>query len=385
MHILHVMADLLIESGGPTRVVASLTKPLDSLGVKSTVFAPAARSDMDSIIWPEAAEVQLFSPGWLARVWPGHSPQMARELQKNIDRFDLVHIHELWHHPHYAAAVSSRRSRVPYIVSPDGTLGSRALRHKALKKWVYSTIVQRKLLQRSVLVHAMTKAEADQLRRFGVSRPAAVVPWGIDAAEFADLPPRESFEQKYPRLTGKRVVLFMGRLDAVKGLDVLIPAFARVADGRDDLFMVIAGPDRGYGAEVARLIGEAGLAGRSAVVGTLDTEDRLAALARADVFVLPSYSEGFSVAVLEALAVGCPAVITHNCNFPEVASADAALAVEPEVGQVAGALAEILDQPEFARRIGARARALIAKRYTWDRIAGLFVEMYRSVLGGAKT
>jgi len=176
------------------------------------------------------------------------------------------------------------------------------------------------------------------------------------------------------------VVLFMGRLDAVKGLDILIPAFARASGSRDDLFLVIAGPDRGYGTEAARLIRKAGLSHRSAMVGTLHGDHRLAALARADVFVLPSYSEGFSVAVLEALATGCPVVITQECNFPEVAAAGAGLVVEPETGQVADALARILDRPELAHQMRANARALIEERYTWDRIAALFADMYRSIL-----
>ena len=102
-------------------------------------------------------------------------------------------------------------------------------------------------------------------------------------------------------------------------------------------------------------------------------------------FVLPSYSEGFSVAVLEALAAGRPVVITHNCNFPEVAACGAGFVVDPEVGQVSDALASILDQPELASQMGARARTLVEEGYTWDRVAGLFAEMYRSVLAGAET
>jgi len=385
VRVLHVTAGLAIESGGPPRVVASLMAPLSRLGIECTVFAPAPRPDAGQLVRPEAADVRLFPPGWLARVWPGHSPQMARELRASVGRFDVVHIHEVWHHPHYAAAVASRRARVPYIISPHGTLAPRALGHKAWKKRVYTAAVQRRLLQGSGVVHAMTEVETQEVRRFRIAAPVAVIPWGIDADKFAALPPPGVFERQHPSVVGKRVVLFMGRLSAVKGLDVLVPAFARAASGRDDLFLVIAGPESGYGTEVTRLIREAGLSHRSAMVGTLHGEDRLAALAAADVFVLPSYSEGFSVAVLEALAAGRPVVITHNCNFPEVAACGAGFVVDPEVGQVGDALASILDQPELASQMGARARTLVEEGYTWDRVAGLFVEMYRSVLAGAET
>ena len=383
MRVLYVMAGLAIESGGPPRVVASLTKPLGRLGVECTVYAPAPRSDTDNLVWPEAADVRLFPRGRLARLWPGHSPQMARELRASVGRFDIVHIHELWHYPHYAAARASQRAGRPYVVSPLGTVGPRALRQKAWKKRPYSALVQRRLLRASAAVHAMTPVEAADARCFQPpSSRVAVIPLGVDPGAFSALPPREVFERAHPETAGKQVVLFMGRLNAVKGLDILVPAFARAARGRDDLLLVIAGPDDGYQAQTARLIRDAGLSGKAALVGALHGDDRLAALARADVFVLPSYSEGFSVAVLEALAAGCPVVITHNCNFPEVAAAGAGLVVEPDAGQVADALSRILDHPELAREMSLRARALIEEHYTWDRIAALFVDLYESVLAG---
>ncbi len=381
MRVLHVTVGLAIKSGGPPRVVASLMAPLSRLGVECTIFAPASGSDAGELLRPEAADVKLFPCGRLARLWPGYSPEMVRELRATVRGFDVVHIHELWHHPHYAAAVTARRARVPYIVSPHGTVGPRALRHKAWKKRVYAAVVQRRLLRAAAVVHVMTPVEAVDADRFRVGARLVEIPLGVDLSEFSNLPARGVFERAHPETAGKRVVLFMGRLNAVKGLDILIPAFARAASGRDDLFLVIAGPDRGYGTEVARLIRDAGLAHRSAMVGTLNGDARLAALARADVFVLPSYSEGFSVAVLEALAAGRPVVITHNCNFPEVAACGAGFVVDPEVGQVSDALASILDQPELASQMGARARALIKKAYTWERMACQFVEMYRSILG----
>ena len=382
MRVLHVIADMTAAWGGPPRAVAALTGALTRHGVECTVYAPTPKPDADGIAWPDTVEVRKFPTGRLAGIWPGHSPRMARELRACVREFDVVHIHELWHHPHYAAATSSRRARVPCVVSPHGTLAPRALGHRAWKKRIYAAAVQRRLLHECAALHAMTEVEQADARRFRVGARVTVIPWGVDPGDCSPPPAREAFEAGHPEVTGKRVVLFMGRLDAVKGLDVLVPAFARAAADRPDLFLVIAGPDHGYRVRTARLIRRAGLSARAAMVGPLSGDERLAALTRADVFVLPSYSEGFSVAVLEALAVGCPAVITHNCNFPEVAVTGAGLVVEPRVDQVADAVARILTEPGLAQRMSARARALIEERYTWDRITGRFVDLYESVSAG---
>ena len=188
MRVLHVTAGLAIESGGPPRVVASLMGPLSRLGVECTVFGPASRSDAGELVWPEAADVKLFPIGRLARWWPGHSPQMARELRASVGRFDVVHIYELWHHPHYAAARASQRAGRPYVISPLGTVGPRALRHKAWKKRVYTAAVQQRLLRAAAAVHVMTPVEAVDAGRFRVGTRLVEIPLGVDLSEFSNLP-----------------------------------------------------------------------------------------------------------------------------------------------------------------------------------------------------
>ncbi len=385
MRILHVMVGLAIESGGPPRVVASLTEPLSRLGVECTVFAPASRRDTRELVWPKAADVKLFPPGWLSPVWRGHSPQLAREIRASIGRFDIVHIHELWHHPHLAAYRAALRAGRPLVVTVHGELEPWALGHRRFKKWVYLNLLQRKALNRASLIHALTGTEEEQVRSIGVETPVAVVPNGIDPTPYIRLHGREEFRRTHGIPEDARVALFLGRLHRKKGLDILAAAFSEIASQRPggsvDPFLVIAGPDEeGLADGMRAVFRRLGVLDRVRFTGMLAGEDRLPALAAADVFVLPSYSEGFSIAVLEALAAGCPVVITRNCNFPEVAAAGAGLVVEPEAGQVASALARVLDEPELGQRMGARGRALIEERYTWDRTAAQFADMYRSIL-----
>ena len=388
MHVAHVTSSLSAQSGGPPRVVGALTKALTQRGVRCTIFAADKRGREDpnllpdgSIIRPEGVDTKLFAPSWLARWWTAHSHGIGEALAESMARFDLVHIHDLWHHPHYAAAREASRAKVPYVVSPHGTFQPWALNYKQLKKRLYGQLIQRKILENAAVLHAMTQAEAGYVRDFGLTRPITVIPSGIDSKEFDTLPPKEAFEEKYQGLVGKRVVLFMGRLHPVKGLDVLANAFSRVSLNRDDVRLVIAGPDEnGYAREVSRYLQEAGVLDKSFLTGMLRGDDRLAALARADVFAQPSYSEGFSVAVLEGLAAGRPVVISHGCCFPEVAEAGAGLIVDPDVQQLSSALGKLLDQPELGAQMGSRGRELVRERYTWDHIAGMFENLYIDVL-----
>jgi glycosyltransferase involved in cell wall biosynthesis len=141
--------------------------------------------------------------------------------------------------------------------------------------------------------------------------------------------------------------------------------------------LVIAGPDEdGYQAKVQGMLQAEGVLNKTIFTGLLTGYDKLAVLARADLFVLPSYSEGFSMAVLEALACGLPVIITRPCNFPEVAEAMAGEVIEPDVEQLTMAFSRLLDNAQLRFQMGQNGRRLISERYTWDRIAEQMIEFY---------
>jgi len=175
------------------------------------------------------------------------------------------------------------------------------------------------MLNAAAAVQALTEEEKRSIHRFGVSAPVVTIPNGVSLEDFLDLPSGEVFEQDYPHLQGKIVILYLGRLHPLKGLDLLIKATRLLAIQRKDVHVVIAGPDtEGY---------------------------RKAALSRADIFVLPSYAEGFSMALLEAMASGLPVVITPQCHLPEVAHAKAGFVVEPQAEALAVAMQRLTENP----------------------------------------
>jgi glycosyltransferase involved in cell wall biosynthesis len=153
-----------------------------------------------------------------------------------------------------------------------------------------------------------------------------------------------------------------------------------IARIRNDVCLLVVGPDNwGYKSKLQGML-DAETSERVIFTGMLVGENKMAALACADLFVLPSLSEGFSNAVLEAMACGLPVIISPQCNFPEVEMLGAGRVVEPEVGQLGKAINELLDQPETCRQMGDKARALVNDQYNWDNIADNMIAAYERII-----
>jgi glycosyltransferase involved in cell wall biosynthesis len=378
MRVLHVVVSLAAEWGGPPRAVVALARGLAGHGIGSEVYAPAFPETAQPIR-AEGVAVRTFPVGRLAGLWKGHSPTLARALEESVGRFDVIHIHELWHHAHFAAYRAARRRGRPYVVTVHGQLQPWALRHRRVRKRIYGMAVQRRILQRAATVHVFSAEEEREVRAFGVEQRVVVVPNGLDVDEIdryrvmAEPDGWAAWPRGY-------VVLFLGRLNPGKGIDLLIRAFSTVTRerGGDDVGLVIAGPDEGaYLRELRRLVSESGIEGRVVFTGMLDGEARIAALERADLFVMPSHSEGFSMAVLEAMYCGKPVIVTRQCRFPEVASWDAGAIVEPGADELGAALRRALDDRGGWRQKGDNARRLVRWRYTTTTTAADMACVYR--------
>ena len=381
MRILHVVRGLEPELGGPPRFVVALTGALKRLGFDSTIYGTEPAAGSDPVIPAPDADVQLFERGRLAGLWPGHSPDMRRELNQTVSQFDVVHIHELWHYPNYAAARAARQNDVPYLISPLGTFAPTALNKGRLKKRIYSALVDRGLSNGAASFHAMTDQEARDTAAGTGDVPVEVVPIGVDPSEYATLPDPGEFDRLYPEVAGKRVVLFLGRLNRIKGLDILIEGFCRAALGRDDLHLVIAGPDGGFEDAARQMVRTESIESSVSFTGPIYGETKLAALSLADVFALTSYGEGFSVALLEALAASLPLIISRECHFPEVAKAGAGLEVDLDPQEFAMALTRLVGDSSLLASTSRNARAMATGPYSWDTVGVAFKEVYERIAG----
>ena len=381
MRVLHVAASLSPEWGGPVSVIVSLTQALRQRGVESAVYATAGtRTGSDPVSLGDI-EAQVFPTGAAARLWTGYAPALARALQDAGPRYDLIHIHELWHFPHFAAYRAAQRAGKPYVVTIQGALQRPSLTHRALRKRLYMAVVQHRILERAARLQATTEAEEQQIRAQGFTAPVSVIPNGVCPDTFGRLPSGAEFRSRLDGGSQKQIILFLGRIHPGKGLDLLAKAFADVSQERDDLRMVICGPDeQNYRSQVEALLRAAGALDKAVFTGMLTGHDKLEVLAAADMFVLPSYSEGFSMAVLEAMASQLPVVVSHECHFPEIGDRGAGFVVDTSVEQLKNAIRYLMDHPEERRRMGARGRELIMERYTWDAVAEQLERLYGEVL-----
>ncbi len=381
MKVLHVVASLDPEWGGPTRVVAGLAQALAKRGAEISIFAPSGKDNSVYISGLKGVNVKQFPKGFLSRFWTSYSLSLAKALMKEAPDFDLIHIHEIWHHPHFSAYRAAKFARKPFIISVHGALKPWSLNHKAFKKKIYSSLIQRKILKEAFALHAITQEEIKNIYSFVDNKKVFLIPNGLDLEEFETLPDREVIERTHPELKGKRVILFLGRLHPVKGLDILAKAFGNILKERDNIQLLVAGPDNNaYKGQLVDMLGAEKALNNTIFTGMLVGKEKLAALSRADIFVLPSYSDVRGISTLEAMACSLPVVITKQCQFPEVEKVRAGKVVDADANQLSEALIELLDNPELCKRMGERGKRLVMKKYTWDVVADKIITLYKKVL-----
>jgi glycosyltransferase involved in cell wall biosynthesis len=266
------------------------------------------------------------------------------------------------------------------LVLLNGMLDPWSLRQSRWKKRAALAVAHRRLLNGAARLHLGNADEERLIRPLRLTAPRVIVPNGVTPP--ADWPPAGAFRATRPELGGDPFVLFLSRLHPKKGLDLLAEAFAAVAGRVPGVRLVVAGPDDGSRADFEARVAWLRVADRVHLVGPLYGADKWAALRDAACFCLPSRQEGFSVAILEALACGRPAVVTENCHFPEVGTAGAGVVTRLDARAVADGLIAVLSDPAAADRMGAAGRGLVAERYTWGRVAAQLEGVYRDVLGG---
>lgn len=381
LRVLHVAASLSAAWGGPVATLRSLAPALADFGVDCTIATTALRQT-DGAAPAGGPAAKAFRLGWAAPVWDGHSPRLRYYLGQALGtgRFDLVHVHELWHYASFAAGNAARRHLVPCVWTLHGGLNEWPLRRN-WKKRLYLRLVQRSLFESAGGVHALTDAEAESLRRLGVRAPVLVAPNGVALLGTQSSGGAPAGFACQPALQGKDVLLFLGRLHPMKGVNLLLSAFARLAPRFPNAVLLIVGPDEaGTRQRMERTLAQAGLAQRAIFTGVLDGTAKMAAFAAADVFVLPSYTEGFSNAILEAMAASLPVVISAQCHFPEVAAAGAGDVVATDAAAIERAIERLLQNPAGRREMGRKGRALVAERYAWAQVAATMSDWYRSIL-----
>ncbi|MBE9158401.1 glycosyltransferase [Nodosilinea sp. LEGE 06152] len=384
MKVLLVVPYISFVYGGTARVVRDLACALGQQSIHVDIVTTNANDgntlDVPFEQWVIETRFRIqYFPCW-HRYDLVFSLSLLKWLNQHVNDYDLVHTHTLF------SPMLSRLHRlcwsrsIPYLMTPHGMLEPWALAHKSKKKAFYLQMVEKNALSKASAIQVLTHSEAKNLAAMGLKN-MALLPNGIDVKALPCPFGSELFYQHFPEAKGKILILFMSRLDPKKGLDLLAKAFAKARAKFPNIHLAIAGPDSvGYSAKVKKYFADVSCLDAVTFTGMLTGELKQAALNVSSIFTLPSYSEGFSISVLEAMASGLPCIITTGCNFPEAAEAGVAQVVAIDSEAIAQALINCLSDWSSAKAVGARARKFILDNYTCDKIAVRLIAVYAAIL-----
>lgn len=393
MKILHVIPSLSACHGGPSAAILSIGLAMrtsnwvihiattnddgDGKYLDVPLGEPVDRGGLKCFFFKKQTE--FYKCSWPFYYW----------LKRRIEDYDLIHIHALFSFTSTCAALTARQHGVPYIIRPLGVLSHWGMENR--RRYLKALSVY--FLERHILEHAAAiqytsgqeEKEAEATRVHG--NHSVVIPLGIDQAPFQNLPDSSEFYGRHLSTGSTPVVLFMSRLDPKKGLDLLLLAFAQLTRRHPRCVLVIAGSGeesfvRGLRDKAARL----GIGDRIIWTGFLKGRDKLAALAAATVFTLPSYSENFGISLLEALAAGKACALTDAVGIADaVQEGGAGLVVPCEAVPLASALDRLLSDVALRQKLGDRARQLVERRFSLETMGANLVSLYDTILLRGRT
>ena len=376
LRVLHVIPALGPRHGGPSAAVLEMTRALREAGVECEIACTRYNAGIRyESPWPDGEPdwVHVFDSELLAAF--AYSRAMARWFEREITRFDVVHIHSVLRYSTVAAARYAAVAGVPYVVRPAGALSDFSMRHRRLRKLLYLAAIERRLLANAAGFHVTTDVEANSRALRAFHRPIFVIPHGVSS--------RPALHLGSP---SRQTMLFLARLDRKKGLELMLSAIAEIAPRYRNLRCIIAGSGtKSYEARLRNIVQRMGLGECVRFAGFVVGDAKQALFDRSDIFVLPSADENFGLAAAEAMAAGMAVVLTRQVGISEaVAAAKAGLVIERDRASLATAMAALLDDAKLARQCGRNARRLMNEQYAWDVVTRKLIAMYQQVRDGRR-
>jgi glycosyltransferase involved in cell wall biosynthesis len=323
-------------------------------------------------LFPKLAYVS-DSPGYL------YAPGMARFLRSQMRDTDIVHSQLSYVFPTALAGKVATRRGVPYFHSARGCFDANNLSHRSAKKLLYIKAFELPSLRKATGLVALTEAEVEGYKSIGLQGPFHVIPNGVTLKDFRQEPSLGDAEMGVPQ--GAFVFLFMSRLREYKGVRKLLQAFVAAASEMPNAVLVIAGPDQGGLEAILREEAAASsFSDRIVFAGMISGERQRNLLARADVFCLPSDSEGFSMALLEAMASRTAVLASPMCNFPEIERAGAGLIREPSVESIGQGIRELYSRRDQLGEMANAGLHLVRRDFTWDSVVDRLEAMYKQAV-----
>jgi glycosyltransferase involved in cell wall biosynthesis len=305
-----------------------------------------------------------------------YSPDLKGKIQQLNP--DIIHTQGIYLYSSYVNLKYTKKNHKPYLIAPRGMLDKWILNVRGWKKKIGLSLYENEHLKRANCIHALGMPEYEAIRRFGCTNPVAVVPNGVFLPNEvflseADLPAWKTNDDR-------KVLLFLSRLHPKKGIENLMQAWANTGSGRENWKIIIAGEGNGneYLKSLLKLQNKLGLQNDVIFIGPQFHKEKDICFRCADAFILPSFSEGMPMAILEAWSYKLPVIMTPACNLPEGFTTNAALEIEPEPDSIASVLETVFSMPDLElKKIGENGYTLVREKFTWSSIASQMNDVYK--------
>jgi glycosyltransferase involved in cell wall biosynthesis len=380
--------------GGPVKVVYHISRELAKRGHEVVVYTTDAKNlnvrlDASSIKAIDELKdygvrvcflrnLTMFS---VTKFKLFITPEIISHAKEEIVEFDVIHLHEYRTFQNVVIHHYAHKCDVPYLLQAHGSL-PRIGAWRSLKCF-YDVFFGYRLLRDAAKVIALTRFEAEQYKTMGVpEEKIAIIPNGIDLSEYAELPPKGAFRKKFNIPEDKRIILYLGRIHKIKGIDILIKAYAYLKNKMNfkDAVLAIAGPDDGYLSEARALADSLGISDQILFAEPLYGRDKLAAYIDSHLCVLPSRYETFPMTLLEVYACGKPVVASNVGSLKELILDGTGLLFDVgDFKQLAEKMAYLLSDDDKAVKFGRKARALTGEKYSIDKVVDVLGKVYSEV------
>ena len=366
--------------GGPARIIYDHTTEVLKQGHQVDILSPMTPGEQSYPVPEGARLIECARTTPLSNYYREFSIEMYRYLKAHIQEYDVIHMHGIWHFGSLAPFLLPNKAVL--VVTIHGLLDKWAVAHSKWKKKLVTALYQKRLLGKADLIQINNTDEEQDVIQYLGYRPKnmVIVPNGMKISEYANLPEKGLFRTKHQIAPEQQLVLFMGRLNIKKGLDLLLPAFLKVHESLPNAILILAGPDDGYQSEAENFIRKNNFENKVKLVGMLTDTLKKEALSDADLFVLPSYSEGFSIAVLEAMTSKVPTLVSDRVGFGDyIKRCESSYLTPLNVDGVAQGLLKILQDPEYSKMLVKRAYAMVTENFDIKVVANQLLEEYKKV------
>jgi glycosyltransferase involved in cell wall biosynthesis len=379
MRILNICA-YTWEIGGPARTIYDHTSEALKAGHQVDILSPFTPGDK---LYPAPDGARIFPckrTPFISRIYREFSWELLDFIKRHVHEYDVIHIHGIWHFGSLAPFLV--KNRAAKVITIHGLLDQWALQQSKWKKQLVTSLFQKRLLLKADRIHVLNRTEEEDVIRYLGQRPDTIVciPNGINISDYSDLPPKGNFRKALHISSDKKLVLFMSRLNKKKGLDLLLPAFESYQKKHRNTVLILAGPDDGYLTQAEQYIKDNDLSEHIKMAGMLTGETKKSALSDADVFVLPTYSEGLSIAVLENMAAGVASVVSSHTGLDqEIQQYQAAAVTKLSSEDIEAQLEKVLHDDDYRKTLISNASRMIEENFDISAVSQRLINEYQKI------